>query len=79
MLIVKCELIEEQITVDEVVARTYGLRFYNADCKQANIKIFHDINAEKSLLLQFIDRINNTDLDAIHIDCLLYTSDAADE
>lgn len=50
-MIVKCELIEEQITVDEVVARTYGLRFYNADCKQANIKIFHDINAEKSLLL----------------------------
>lgn len=67
-MIVRCELIEEQIIVDEVVARTYGLRFYNAGCTQESIRILHDINTEKLLLMQFIDRINNNDLDAIHID-----------
>ena len=65
---VKCEITQDHITLDDQNFVTFGLRFYKKGETGDTVKCIHDITPDQNLLLSWMNIINNSDLDAIHID-----------
>ena len=67
---VKCEIITTETVVEGETYTVYGLAFNKNNSKEPFKKIF-DIYSELSLIENLRDKINNNDVDEIHIDDII--------